>query len=187
LRISVPKSPFLRNPADAPLFRIIRYICAMALAFVSEDHIDQVLEELGDDPNRQQEALESLRTAQPVILAYLFTENFNAFLKQEKEYLLYLLLVIWESVKKTGATLATIDEDKLSEAEEANWDLLQQVESKRFRDRLDVFFKDTRQEDLLAFIEDSLLDEEDGFVSKEGREPMFVILKSILDSLHQSA
>ena len=159
----------------------------MALPFIKEEHIDQVLEDLGDDPNRQQEALESLRLAQPVVLAYLFTENFNAFLKQEKEYLLYLLLVIWESVKKSGATLSSINEDILSEAEEVNWDLLQQVESKRFRDRLDIFFKDTKQEDLLAFVEDSLLDEEDGFVSKEGREPMFVILKSIIDSFHQSA
>jgi hypothetical protein len=159
----------------------------MELSFVSEEHIDQVLEELGEDPVRQQEALDSLRTAQPVVLSYLFTENFSAFLKQEKEYLLYLLLVIWESVNKSGATLSTIDEEMLSQAEEANWDLLQQVDSKRFRDRLDVFFKETKQEDLLAFVEDSLLDEEDGFVSKEGREPMFVILKSIIDSFHQSA
>jgi hypothetical protein len=159
----------------------------MELSFVSEEHIDQVLEELGEDPVRQQEALDSLRTAQPVVLSYLFTENFSAFLKQEKEYLLYLLLVIWESVNKSGATLSTVDEEMLSQAEEANWDLLQQVDSKRFRDRLDVFFKETKQEDLLAFVEDSLLDEEDGFVSKEGREPMFVILKSIIDSFHQSA
>jgi len=159
----------------------------MALSFVSEDYIDQVLEELGEDPTRQQQALDGLRTDQPVVLAYLFTENFNAFLTQEKEYLLYLLLVIWESVKKSGATISSIDEDMLSQAEEANWDLLQQAESKRFRDRLDVFFKETKQEDLLAFVEDSLLDEEEGFVSKEGREPMFVILKSIIDSFHQSA
>lgn len=165
----------------------ISYICAMELSFVSEEHIDQVLEELGEDPVRQQEALDSLRTAQPVVLSYLFTENFSAFLKQEKEYLLYLLLVIWEAVNKSGATLSTVDEEMLSHAEEANWDLLQQVDSKRFRDRLDVFFKETKQEDLLAFVEDSLLDEEDGFVSKEGREPMFVILKSIIDSFHQSA
>ena len=158
----------------------------MELSFVSEKHIDQVLEELGEDPVRQQEALDSLRTAQPVVLSYLFTENFNAFLKQEKEYLLYLLLVIWESVNKSGATLSTVDEDMLSQAEEANWDLLRQVESKRFRERLDVFFKENKQEDLLAFLEDSLLDEEDGFVSKEGREPMFVILKSIIDSFHHS-
>jgi len=159
----------------------------MELSFVSEEHIDQVLKELGEDPVRQQEALDSLRTAQPVVLSYLFTENFSAFLKQEKEYLLYLLLVIWEAVNKSGATLSTVDEEMLSHAEEANWDLLQQVDSKRFRDRLDVFFKETKQEDLLAFVEDSLLDEEDGFVSKEGREPMFVILKSIIDSFHQSA
>lgn len=151
------------------------------MKFVSEDVIDQVLEELGDDPQRQADALQSLREEHPLVLAYLFTENFNAFLRQEKEFLLYLLLVIWWSCQKTAGGLPEVTEDVLAEAEEANWALLQEAESKRFRDRLDPFYDQTRQEDLLAFIEDALIDEEEGFVSKEGREPMFVILKSIVD------
>lgn len=151
------------------------------MQFVPEEIIDEVLEELGDSTELPADALDRLREEQPVVLAYLFTENFNAFLRQEKEYLLYLLLVMWEATKRVNEQIPEVTEDGLSQAEEANWDTLQEVSSKRFRDRLDVFFADTQQEDLLAFIEDSLLDEEDGFVSKEGREPMFVILKSILD------
>lgn len=151
------------------------------MQFVSEKIIDDVLEELGDSSELPAEALDRLREEQPVVLAYLFTENFNAFLRQEKEYLLYLLLVLWEATKRVNQQVPEVTEEALSQAEEANWDTLQDVNSKRFRDRLDVFFANTQQEDLLAFVEDSLLDEEDGFVSKEGREPMFVILKSILD------
>jgi hypothetical protein len=74
-----------------------------------------------------------------------------------------------------------IDSDELSVAEEKNWELLESITAKRFRDRLDVFFKDNKQTDLLAFVEDMLLDEEDELLTKEGREPMFVILKSIID------
>lgn len=151
------------------------------MQFVSEDIIDEILDELGDSSELPEEALHRLREEQPVVLAYLFTENFNAFLRQEKEYLLYLLLVLWEATKRVNPEVPEVTEEALSRAEESNWDTLQEVSSKRFRDRLDVFFADTKQEDMLAFIEDSLLDEEDGFVSKEGREPMFVILKSILD------
>lgn len=153
------------------------------MQFISEDTIDSILDELSEDPEKQRLALETLEEEQPVILAYLFTENFNAFLPQEKEYFLYLLLVIWEAAQLSGGALPEVSEEQLSRAEEANWAILQEVESKRFRDRLDVFFEQTRQEDLLAFIEDALLDEEEGFVSKEGREPMFVTLKSILDCL----
>jgi len=46
---------------------------------------------------------------------------------------------------------------------------------------MDIFFKNYFQEDLLAFVEDSLIEEEEGLVTKVGREPMFVALKSIID------
>lgn len=156
------------------------------MQFVPEEIIDAVLDELGASQELQAETLERLRDEQPVVLAYLFTEHVNAFLQQEKEYLLYLLLVLWESSKRVNPSLPTATEEALSQAEEANWETLQEGSSKRFRDRLDVFFATTPQEDLLAFVEDSLLDEEDGFVSKEGREPMFVMLKSILDCWDES-
>ena len=39
------------------------------------------------------------------------------------------------------------------------------------------------QEDLLAFVEDNLVEDEDSVVTKEGREPMFVALKSVIDVL----
>ena len=53
--------------------------------------------------------------------------------------------------------------------------------AKKFRERLDVFFQDYFQEDLLAFVEDSLSEEEEEMVTKIGREPMFVALKTIID------
>ena len=61
-------------------------------------------------------------------------------------------------------------------------EIINEVTSKQFRDRLNVFFEKTSQEDLLAFIEDSLLEEEEELVTKVGREPMFIALKSIIDS-----
>ena len=55
--------------------------------------------------------------------------------------------------------------------------------AKRFRDRMDIFFENYSQEDLLAFVEDNLVEDEDSLVTKEGREPMFVALKSVIDIL----
>jgi hypothetical protein len=124
-----------------------------------------------------------LSEIQPAVFAFLFTENTELFTEYEKEYLLFILLTLWQAIRTQidVEDMDEIDSDELSLAEEKNWELLESITAKRFRDRLDVFFKDNKQTDLLAFVEDMLLDEEDELLTKEGREPMFVILKSIID------
>ena len=155
------------------------------MKFVDESTIDRVAIRLGTSEKDRSEAIKALEKEQPVLLAYLFSENFKVFLPQEREYILFLVLVLLESIKETvQKNIPPIREEALSQAEEQNWEKIQQVSAKRFRERLDVFFKDTPQEDLLAFIEDALIDEEEGLLSQVGREPIFIVLKSIIDTLH---
>jgi hypothetical protein len=93
---------------------------------------------------------------------------------------------LWQSVEKVHGKLPPLSKNALEAAEEANWESLESVTAKRFRDRMTPFFEGYDQEDLLAFVEDSLTeDEEDteNVVTKEGREPMFVALKSVIDAL----
>lgn len=157
------------------------------MEFIDEETIDQIAVQLGTSEATREAAVEALREEQPVLLAYLFSENFEVFLNREREYVLFLVLVIVESVKqKTGQTLPLITEDMLGEVEESNWTRMKNVSAQRFRERLDVFFEDTNQEDLLAFVEDALIDEEEGLLSKEGREPIFIVLKSVIDALDRA-
>jgi hypothetical protein len=157
------------------------------MQFIDENTIDEIAVQLGTSESSRAAAVNALRVEQPVLLAYLFSENFDAFLDREREYLLFLVLVIMESAKaKTKEPLPAITEDILGEVEESNWSTIQTVSAKRFRERLDVFFDNTHQEDLLAFVEDALIDEEDGLLSKEGREPIFIVLKSIIDALERA-
>jgi hypothetical protein len=157
------------------------------MQFIDENTIDEIAVQLGTSESSRAAAVNALRVEQPVLLAYLFSENFDAFLDREREYLLFLVLVIMESAKaKTKEPLPAITEDILGEVEESNWSRIQTVSAKRFRERLDVFFDNTHQEDLLAFVEDALIDEEDGLLSKEGREPIFIVLKSIIDALERA-
>lgn len=156
------------------------------MQFIDETTIDHIAVKLGTSESDREAAIVKLEAEQPVLLAYLFSENFGAFLEREREYILFLVLVIIESIKaKHPNQVLTIEEALLSETEEENWAKMQTVKAQRFRERLDVFFKDTNQEDLLAFIEDALIDEEDGLLSKEGREPIFIVLKSIVDALNK--
>ncbi len=152
--------------------------------FVSEKIIDTVSETL-ENADFEKE-IEIFGKQQPALLGYVFSEDFELLTREEREYMLYLIIVLSKSIEKVEGELSIIHPDNLSEAEERNWELLDAVTETRFRDRMNVFFEDSDQEDLLAFIEDALIeDDDDSVVTKEGREPMFVALKSVVDVLCQ--
>jgi hypothetical protein len=159
--------------------------------FVSEDIIDEVVLELESADFEREVTL--LGEKQPVLLGYVLSEDFELLTNDEREWLLYLVLVLWKAIEKVyekGGLLPIVSgqvrKNDLEAAEEANWERLEHVTAKRFRDRMTPFFEGYKQEDLLAFVEDNLTeDEEDteNVVTKEGREPMFVALKSVIDVL----
>lgn len=152
--------------------------------FVSENMIDAVILELEEADFAQEVAI--LGEKQPVLLGYVLSEDFELLTNEEREWLLYLVLVVWKATEKVHGKIGLLSKNALETAEEANWERLESVTTKRFRDRMTPFFDNYDQEDLLAFVEDSLTeDEEDteAVVTKEGREPMFVALKSVIDVL----
>ena len=151
--------------------------------FVKEDIIEASVKELGQAENNIKIALEELEIEQPVIASYIFSENHNLLTQPEKEFFLFLILTIYKSIKKVNPHSSQITEEKLGGVEESNWAVLNEVKSKLFRERMDIFFENYFQEDLLAFVEDSLTEDEEEIVTKVGREPMFVALKSIIDTL----
>lgn len=157
------------------------------MQFVSEKIIDQVVAELEAKDNYAKD-LEVLQEEQPIVSAYVVSENFDVLTIPEKEYLLYLALVIVKAAQVVNPDLETITEKELGEAEEKNYEIFQSSKERNFRDKLNVFFEDTPQEDLLAFAEDAVAIDEDAEpdtfqVTKEGRDPIFVALKSIIDVL----
>ncbi|MCB9282555.1 MAG: hypothetical protein H6563_00655 [Lewinellaceae bacterium] len=154
---------------------------------VIEPIIDSVLDDLEMGKWTVEEVIATLEAQQPVLLGYFFSETFDVLTDEEKPFLLYLASVIWMAVNRVHPVEETIDQDLLDNREEANWELLNEATSPRFRDRLDPFFEQTDQEDLLAFIEDSLVlddsDEDEWKLTKEGREPIFIGLKTMVDCL----
>ena len=152
--------------------------------FISENIIESIAEEIGASEENFTEALLEFSQEQAVLNAYIFSENFDLLTQAEKEYFLFLVLVIFFSIKNKNGEFEAISEEAIGKAEENNWATLSEVKSKKFKERMDVFFENYPQEDLLAFVEDSLIeDDEDGIVTKVGREPMFVALKSIIDCI----
>jgi len=155
------------------------------MTFISENTIDQITIELENSTVKFEQALTRMEEEQPHLLAYLFNENFDVLTNAEKDYLLFLTITIWKSIKKEVGTIALVNENAIGSTEEKNWEIMSAAKGKTFRNRLDVFFNDTPQEDLLALVEDALTldDDADRTVTREGREPMFVALKTVIDVL----
>lgn len=163
------------------------YLCRMK--FVSEDIIDDIADELDLNEEAWLEVLEDFGKAQPAVLAYIFSEDLELLTTEEREYAIYLTIVMWRAIIETiEDELPPVTAEAISEAEEKNWELLETSTARRFRERLDVFFEGFEQEDLLAYIEDALTDDDENpIVTKEGREPMFIALKTIVDVMTAAA
>ncbi|MCB9297543.1 MAG: hypothetical protein H6559_31115 [Lewinellaceae bacterium] len=160
------------------------------MKLISENLIEQAAELLDGPEENYERAIEEMRKKQPVLLSYFFTENFQVFTQGEKEYLFYLMLVIWKAITLNGEAVPPVTEQQLSQAEDDNWERLQGVKARGFHERLNVFFNNYPQEDLLAFVEDALAEEEgeEGeLVTKEGREAIFICLKTAIDCLTGAA
>jgi hypothetical protein len=120
------------------------------------------------------------------VLAYLFSENFNLLSQKEREYMMFLALVIWKACENAQPEIDQVSEKLLEDLEEINWEKFHKVVSRKFNERIDIFFKNYPQEDLLAFVEDGLVQDEDSEVTNEGRDYIFIALKTIIDSLQES-
>ena len=153
------------------------------MKFISETIIEQVITNLAETPDGYDQAIEDFQKSQPVIMAYLFSESFRMLSQEEREFMLYLAIVVWKSVNEATEELPGVKAAALEVAEDRNWEAFQNASGRTFRDKLDVFFDNYLQEDLLAFVEDSLEEDDEHPLSKPGREVIFVSLKSIIDSL----
>ena len=149
---------------------------------IRDRSIEAMAEKLGENPIVFQNILDKYAEGEPELLAYFFSEDAFAFTNPEREWMLYVLMVLLESTPMNEEHQYFFEKDILNK-EEKNWELLQKAKGKNFRDRLDIFFEGYTQEDLLAFVEDSVSDFEDENLTKEGREPMFIMLKTIIDVL----
>ena len=158
------------------------------MEFKPESIIAKKAAEIGETADFT-DLIQNLKDKQPALLAFLFSENFDLLTQSEKDYTMFLTLVVWEAVREMHPEQKFIAPEDVENAEEENWEKLSENQAKGFRDKLDVFFENTSQEDLLAFVEDALVhdDEEEDMISQEGREYVFITLKTIIDCLDKAA
>jgi hypothetical protein len=156
---------------------------------ISESTIESVITQFESGETDYDDAAREFAGKQPALLSFLLSGQEGALSEEEREFLLYLATVIWKSVEMDNPELPTVDRDSISDAEEANWDIIEGSKKRNFREQLDVFFENYPEEDLLAFVEDALtiddedLEDETFHLTREGVEPLFISLKTMIDVL----
>ncbi len=151
---------------------------------ISEATIDRTLDRLEQGGEGYEEQVRDFAESQPELMEYLTNEDVEAFTEAERELLLFAALVIYQSVDDERAGLSEITGDEISAAEERNYEIMGDSKGPTLRDRLTPFFEQSGEEELLAFVEDlTLSEDEDNEISPEAREPFFVTLKTIIDTL----
>ena len=151
---------------------------------IPESIINDIIDQYQDEVKYLTD-LKQLSSEQPDLIAFIDQENYSLLTNDEIALLEYLTLVIYFSSMKMIEKTIQIQGKSLEAAEEDNWNTFNELTAKSFFNKLDSFFKDYPQEDLLALVEDSIQQDEDNIVTPVGREIIFVACKSIIDTLHQ--
>ncbi|MEM7573871.1 MAG: hypothetical protein AAF433_13275 [Bacteroidota bacterium] len=150
---------------------------------IQEATIERTLERLSGGGEDFAQDLADFGEVQPFLLAYLTQEDTEAFTAQEQELLLFAAVVIYQSIIDELPEPARVEGEAIALAEEKNYVLLQEQQSRNFRERITVFFEQSTEEEILAVVEDLLTADEDSPISSEAREAMFVCLKTVMDTL----
>lgn len=145
------------------------------------EDIERTFAWLEENDDQAEEIFKELDKLQPNILAFLFSDNHVIFSNNEKELLVFACLVLYKCTMGTPRELISMEE--IEQIEGKNYALVNEKLS--YDEQINLFFKGYPQEDLLAFIEDFISDEEDDeyAVNPESKLPIFITLKTISDCL----
>ena len=156
--------------------------------FVSEQVIEEAMAAFELSEKTEKTVKKTFQENQQMLYTYLFSDSFSFLKDGEKEIFLYLALLVYKSFNTVNPDLEAIAEATIGQYEERNWEKWNEAKGKTVTDKLDTFFLNYPLEDLLALIEDSLIDEEeeDNYFNftKEGKEIMIIGLKTLIDALH---
>jgi hypothetical protein len=153
------------------------------MKFIPEQIIDSVVAETENTGFLEKE-WQKLAEENPSVIEFISGERLELLTREESELLEFLVLVIYSSVAKALGKKPVIQGRLLEEYEDKNWEVWNEQGAKSTKRAIDFFFENYPQEDLLAFVEDSLGDDEEVVITNVGIEMIMVTAKSLIDTLH---
>lgn len=149
--------------------------------FISEDIINPIIDQLSGEESNYERKIELFSEEQPFLLSFLLSGGFDVLEEEEKSLLFYLAMVIFYSIKSEYEEIDIIELEIIQKIDEENWTTVDQNKYKTLKEIADHYFEEYGQEDMLAFVEDALTEDEEYQISNIGRNVIFVSMKTIID------
>ena len=141
---------------------------------ITETEIDKILAGI------EAETIENnFAEAENEYWSYLNSDSFRGLTEEEHQLLFFINSVIYLVVQSDARYKLPFELEEFQGAEETSWALREELGN--WAKTKDVLFKGYVQEDLLAFVEDSLAEEEEEILSEIGKEVIFITSKSYMD------
>lgn len=147
---------------------------------IEEKHIELCLQKL------ESKETDDTFLEEKELVDYLKSDTFSSLSNVERQTLYFCFEVVFYSYLRAKKEKPEFDIDDYLDAEEENWQLRES--QKDWPTTVNVFFKDYAEEDLLAFLEDTLVEEadaedEENKISEIAKEVIFISSKSYIDSI----
>jgi hypothetical protein len=156
------------------------------MEFVSEDYIYHFLNKIEENEAVFVHLQNKIIKEQLLINAILTDENLDVLKEDEYDLIWFIVVVIIGAIKDAvKSDIPALDKRIYQNWEEVNWKLWNETKAADFREKLNPFFKNYPQEDLLAFLEDSLESDEEMEINPVAQEITFVISKSLIDTFQE--
>ena len=148
--------------------------------------IQKVWDELEDNTEEAVASLiGKLSDEQAVVFVYLMAMGEDFFSEDEQELLFFLGMAIWKCMLEAGGKLDEVSEEVLAGAEEANMDLVMNMEkndSESMEEHFEEILKDINQGPLFHFVLNQVLMEtEEGTINETHFGIMFIYLKVVIE------
>lgn len=158
---------------------------------IPRDTVDRTWEEVGGFSDLQAaKEMKGLTKAQPNIISFIlyFTENQREDVKELATYLTFVICRIFDKSSRTK--IPKIGSRKITQCFEANKKWLDKMKfsHKKFIEKRIIDGTDLKQLNVIQYIIEALSEEEpeDVILSKEERAYVFILLKTVIDSLDSS-
>ena len=150
---------------------------------ITEQAIDHLIETMDTSPEGINQFWSKFESSSPELTYYIINVDQSILTEEEYGHMVFAAMVIMGAFLSAESEAKMIDvSEEISKIEDQNWSVLD-AQKGDFREKLNIFFKDYPEEDLLAFVEDMLIDDDASGMTQVGREVIFIKLKSIIDFL----
>lgn len=146
---------------------------------IKESVIEQIVDQLSSE-----ELEDKFVEEQHDYWNYLNSDGFSGISEAERQMLFFVNSVVYNTCRSLRGEPLEFDLEAFQDEEETNWAVREGV--KEWSEAKDKYFENYSEEDLLAFTEDMLVEEEVRRLSDIGKEVIFITTKSYIDYLKQS-